>query len=61
MQARIEEVTAVDTLTLHECHGRYPQASSVEDFRAIWLQCSSASPAPASVSVVIRSVCVCCR
>ena len=33
MQARIEEVTEVDTLTLHECHGRYPQANSVEDFR----------------------------
>ena len=33
MQARIEEVAAVDTLTLHEYHGRYPQASSVEDFR----------------------------
>ena len=33
MQARIEEVAAVDTLTLHEQHGRYPQANSVEDFR----------------------------
>jgi pyridoxal phosphate enzyme (YggS family) len=33
MQARIEEVGAVDTLTLHEYHGRYPQANSVEDFR----------------------------
>ena len=33
MQARIEEVAAVDTLTLHERHGRYPQANSVEDVR----------------------------
>ncbi|WP_260961922.1 YggS family pyridoxal phosphate-dependent enzyme [Pseudomonas citri] len=32
MQARMDEV-APDTLTLHEQHGRYPQANSVEDFR----------------------------
>lgn len=29
MQARIEEVAAVDTLTLHECHGRdHPRVRS---------------------------------
>lgn len=33
MQARIDENAAVAPPTLHERHGRYPQASSVEDFR----------------------------
>lgn len=33
MQARIEESAAVETPTLHERHGRYPQADSVADFR----------------------------